>query len=438
MAGRRGGWDARKMPRLLPSAAFAALAIAVVLGSRFRPGRAAARRVARRDARGQALACAGRRARPGLRAARRARARRRGRVSRRLLDDRRRRRVDDRHRSRRPPARRRRGGCALSPTRTARWRGAPTHRRAASTPRGRLGAPFAGAGYATVAPDYLGLGDGPGAHPFMHLASETSASLDLLPAARELARRDGRELDPRVLVTGFSQGAVAALGLARQLQDRQELAALAPMSGPYAIAARAAPRDARRPAGREHGELLPELRDARLAAAVRGLRRAGRRLARPLGTAPAAAVRRNPRRRRDPQGGAEAPRAAVHARLPGTPRPPRRRSAGRAAAERRRLCLGAAPSRRACPARAGTTRSRSPTAAAAWPTCARTARGRSCGISVAPDHFGSTVAATPRVPRVLRRAVRRRFPRAPRRRRRRGPRRSWPRSPPPGGSGCRG
>jgi acetyl esterase/lipase len=94
---------------------------------------------------------------------------------------------------------------------------------------------FAGAGYATVAPDYLGLGDGPGAHPFMHLASETSASLDLLPAARELARRDGRELDPRVFVTGFSQGAVAALGLARQLQDRQELAALAPMSGPYAI-----------------------------------------------------------------------------------------------------------------------------------------------------------------------------------------------------------
>ena len=94
---------------------------------------------------------------------------------------------------------------------------------------------FAGAGYATVAPDYLGLGDGPGAHPFMHLASETSASLDLLPAARALAQRDARELDRRVLVTGFSQGAVAALGLARQLQEGQELAALAPMSGPYAI-----------------------------------------------------------------------------------------------------------------------------------------------------------------------------------------------------------
>jgi hypothetical protein len=98
---------------------------------------------------------------------------------------------------------------------------------------------FAGAGYATVAPDYLGLGDGPGAHPFMHLASEASASLDLLPAARTLAGRRDRELERRILVTGFSQGAVAALGLGRLLQDGQdpqaELGALAPMSGPFAV-----------------------------------------------------------------------------------------------------------------------------------------------------------------------------------------------------------
>jgi hypothetical protein len=98
---------------------------------------------------------------------------------------------------------------------------------------------FGGAGYATVAPDYLGLGDGPGQHPFMHLASESSASLDLLPAARTLAQRDGRALDRRTFVTGFSQGAVAAMGLGRLLQEGQDpqadLAALAPMSGPYAL-----------------------------------------------------------------------------------------------------------------------------------------------------------------------------------------------------------
>jgi hypothetical protein len=98
---------------------------------------------------------------------------------------------------------------------------------------------FGGAGYATVAPDYLGLGDGPGRHPYMQLATEQSASLDLLRAARTLAARHAHNLERRVLVTGFSQGAVAAMGLARQLQDgadaRFELGALAPISGPFAV-----------------------------------------------------------------------------------------------------------------------------------------------------------------------------------------------------------
>jgi hypothetical protein len=98
---------------------------------------------------------------------------------------------------------------------------------------------FAGAGYATVAPDYLGLGFGPGAHPYMQLSSEQSASLDLLRAARTLAARHAHRLERRVLVTGFSQGAVAAVGLARQLQDGADthftLGALAPISGPFAV-----------------------------------------------------------------------------------------------------------------------------------------------------------------------------------------------------------
>jgi hypothetical protein len=96
---------------------------------------------------------------------------------------------------------------------------------------------FAGAGYATVVPDYLGLGAGPGPHPYLHLATETSASLDLLRAAHAFALREHRRLDGETLVTGFSQGAAAAMALGRALQDgadpRLHLAALAPMSGPY-------------------------------------------------------------------------------------------------------------------------------------------------------------------------------------------------------------
>ncbi|GAA3209102.1 hypothetical protein [Actinocorallia longicatena] len=98
-----------------------------------------------------------------------------------------------------------------------------------------LGAPltYGTAGFATVAPDYLGLGKGPGIHPWMHLPSETSASLDMLRAARRYSPKVGRD----VLVTGFSQGASASLGLSRALQrgeDRRfRLRATAPVSGGY-------------------------------------------------------------------------------------------------------------------------------------------------------------------------------------------------------------
>lgn len=95
----------------------------------------------------------------------------------------------------------------------------------------------AAAGFAAVAPDYLGLGDGPGAHPWKNVPSETSAALDMLRAARQYAPRRGRVLDGDVLVTGFSQGASSALGLARALQGgadpRFRLRAVAPISGAY-------------------------------------------------------------------------------------------------------------------------------------------------------------------------------------------------------------
>ncbi|WLW52222.1 lipase [Streptomyces sp. YU58] len=98
---------------------------------------------------------------------------------------------------------------------------------------------YASAGFAAVLPDYLGLGLGPGPHPWMDVPSETTASLDLLRAAHTLAPTLGRHLRPDVFATGFSQGASAALGLARALQDgadpRFELRAVAPVSGAYAF-----------------------------------------------------------------------------------------------------------------------------------------------------------------------------------------------------------
>ncbi|MFC7382410.1 DUF998 domain-containing protein [Sphaerisporangium rhizosphaerae] len=98
---------------------------------------------------------------------------------------------------------------------------------------------YASAGMAAVAPDYLGLGKGPGPHPWMDVPSETTASLDMLRAARRFASESGRQLRREVLVTGFSQGASAALGLARALQTGTDpwfrLGAVAPVSGAYAF-----------------------------------------------------------------------------------------------------------------------------------------------------------------------------------------------------------
>ncbi|WP_433628895.1 lipase family protein [Nocardia sp. CA-120079] len=98
---------------------------------------------------------------------------------------------------------------------------------------------FAAAGYAAVAPDYLGLGEGPGTHPYTHAPSEVSASVDLLRAARTMAAGQQHDLDADVLVTGFSQGGQAATALGKALQGGDApgfgLAALAPISGPYDV-----------------------------------------------------------------------------------------------------------------------------------------------------------------------------------------------------------
>jgi hypothetical protein len=96
---------------------------------------------------------------------------------------------------------------------------------------------FASAGFAVAEPDYLGMGAGPGRPQYMVAKTETSASLDLLRAAKLIAHRRGAKLAPGVLVTGFSQGGAAAMAVGHALQRHTlpgfHLRALAPVSGPY-------------------------------------------------------------------------------------------------------------------------------------------------------------------------------------------------------------
>lgn len=96
---------------------------------------------------------------------------------------------------------------------------------------------FAGQGLVGVAPDYLGLGLGPGRHPYIDTRTETTASTDLLLAARSFAAKHGVALKRDVLVTGFSQGGRASLGVGRALARHQagpfRLGEIRAVAGPY-------------------------------------------------------------------------------------------------------------------------------------------------------------------------------------------------------------
>ncbi len=113
---------------------------------------------------------------------------------------------------------------------------------------------IASRGYAAIAPDYLGLGLGEGPHPYMDAASEASASLDMLDAARTVSAGQHRMLRHSVFVTGFSQGGHAAMALGKALQPgwgQWRLGALAPISGPLDV------EQAEIPGALGRGELEP-------------------------------------------------------------------------------------------------------------------------------------------------------------------------------------
>ncbi|NIY62445.1 hypothetical protein SMALB_0358 [Streptomyces malaysiensis] len=103
----------------------------------------------------------------------------------------------------------------------------------------------ASAGRAVAAPDYLGLGEGPGPHPYMDTRSAVTASVDMLRAARAAADRLGRPLTGDVYATGFSQGGQVAMALGRALEGGTDqhfrLTGLAPVSGPYDLAGQEIP-----------------------------------------------------------------------------------------------------------------------------------------------------------------------------------------------------
>jgi hypothetical protein len=98
---------------------------------------------------------------------------------------------------------------------------------------------IASTGAIAVAPDYLGLGDNQGLHPYLHGETQATATIDMMRAAREYLRDSLQiDLNGEVFVSGYSQGGHAAMATVKYIQDNSlqgefNLLGAGPASGPY-------------------------------------------------------------------------------------------------------------------------------------------------------------------------------------------------------------
>jgi hypothetical protein len=106
-----------------------------------------------------------------------------------------------------------------------------------------LGKVAASRGYVAVMPDYIGLGDNPGFHPYLHAESQATATLDIIRATREYLEDSlsGYDLNNDLFFTGYSQGGHACMAAVKYIQDNNlegefNITAAGPASGPYDLA----------------------------------------------------------------------------------------------------------------------------------------------------------------------------------------------------------
>ena len=102
-----------------------------------------------------------------------------------------------------------------------------------------LGKAFASRGYVTVMPDYLGLGDLNGFHPYQHAESEARVSVDMMRAAVEFIKDSlAYSFNHQVFLSGYSQGGHTAMATSKYIEDNSleselNIIASAPLSGAY-------------------------------------------------------------------------------------------------------------------------------------------------------------------------------------------------------------
>lgn len=92
-------------------------------------------------------------------------------------------------------------------------------------------------GYLTVMPDYLGLGDNELAlHPYVQYETLASSSVDMLLAAKELAKEINFETNDQLYIAGYSEGGFSSLVMFELLvtqYSKHPITAVALGSAPY-------------------------------------------------------------------------------------------------------------------------------------------------------------------------------------------------------------
>ena len=107
-----------------------------------------------------------------------------------------------------------------------------------NNPEAIIGKVFSAGGYFVCMPDYIGMGDSPGFHPYVHAKSEATASVDMVRAAREYLNTTNFVDNNELFLTGYSQGGHACMATTKfindeNLQSEFNIIASAPCSGPY-------------------------------------------------------------------------------------------------------------------------------------------------------------------------------------------------------------
>lgn len=96
---------------------------------------------------------------------------------------------------------------------------------------------FASGGYAVAMPDYLGLGDHNGAHPYPLGSINARSAIDIINPARQIIARRGVKVGAKLFVTGYSEGGAVSMWTQRVLERENHplhrLTSAAHLSGPY-------------------------------------------------------------------------------------------------------------------------------------------------------------------------------------------------------------